>query len=118
MKKINDIYGHEEGDFALKTAGTVLRSCFRKDDIVARFGGDEFVALAILQDVDTLDYKERIENAINLENERCVKPYYIEMSMGVYSFVCNEELEVNEIIKRADLSLYLDKRSKRLDIKK
>jgi diguanylate cyclase (GGDEF)-like protein len=45
LKQINDTYGHDEGDNALKLAGQALKSTFRGSDVVARFGGDEFVAL-------------------------------------------------------------------------
>lgn len=45
FKKINDEYGHDMGDEVLKGVGDVLRRCFRADDILGRFGGDEFVVL-------------------------------------------------------------------------
>lgn len=45
FKQINDLYGHAEGDHALKTFADVLRIAFRESDVVGRLGGDEFVAL-------------------------------------------------------------------------
>jgi GGDEF domain-containing protein len=45
FKQINDLYGHAEGDSALKTFADVLRIAFRESDVVGRLGGDEFVAL-------------------------------------------------------------------------
>ncbi|MCK7476275.1 MAG: GGDEF domain-containing protein [Candidatus Moduliflexus flocculans] len=47
LKKINDAFGHEEGDAALVEAADVLRDAFRDSDIIARLGGDEFAVLAI-----------------------------------------------------------------------
>ena len=45
LKEINDTYGHEAGDRALRAVGTVLRATVRHDDICARFAGDEFVVV-------------------------------------------------------------------------
>ena len=45
LKEINDTYGHEAGDRAIRTVGTVLRSTIRQADICARFAGDEFVVI-------------------------------------------------------------------------
>ena len=45
MKKINDEFGHREGDQALLDTATILKETFRTSDIIARLGGDEFVIL-------------------------------------------------------------------------
>ncbi len=46
LKKINDTYGHDAGDLAIKAMGSILKQVFRNQDIVARIGGDEFVIVA------------------------------------------------------------------------
>jgi diguanylate cyclase (GGDEF)-like protein len=45
LKRINDYYGHREGDRALKDLASILKKTFRKSDIIARIGGDEFAVL-------------------------------------------------------------------------
>jgi diguanylate cyclase (GGDEF)-like protein len=45
LKEINDTFGHEAGDRAIRTVGDVLRSTVRQTDICARFAGDEFVVI-------------------------------------------------------------------------
>ena len=45
LKEINDTYGHEAGDRALRAVGSVLRSTVRQNDLCARFAGDEFVVV-------------------------------------------------------------------------
>src|SRR5690606_33602884 len=47
LKAINDTFGHAEGNRALIEAADVMRRCFRQSDLLARFGGDEFTALAL-----------------------------------------------------------------------
>src|SRR5213595_3982108 len=47
LKEINDVFGHAEGDAALKCTAEALETTFRDSDVIARFGGDEFAALAI-----------------------------------------------------------------------
>lgn len=45
LKRINDAHGHPVGDFVIRAAANLLRSCLRDDDLIARVGGDEFLAL-------------------------------------------------------------------------
>ena len=59
FKQINDTYGHEVGDRALKLIGAILESTVRRDDVVARWGGDEFVVL--LRGVDDAEVRKVAE---------------------------------------------------------
>jgi diguanylate cyclase (GGDEF)-like protein len=58
LKEINDTYGHEAGDLALRTVAAALRSAVRQDDLSARFAGDEFVV--VLADCDTEQEERRV----------------------------------------------------------
>jgi len=53
-KLVNDNYGHSFGDFVLKEFGAALRACFRESDVIARYGGDEFVVLTIDTDYSSV----------------------------------------------------------------
>jgi diguanylate cyclase (GGDEF)-like protein len=55
LKRINDQYGHAEGDFAIKTAIAIIKGIIRKSDIVARVGGDEFIIVLDAATKDTLE---------------------------------------------------------------
>ena len=83
FKKINDQYGHLEGDCALKTAVNLIRVSLRQTDIVARFGGDEFVVL--LHNIDRKGLEKtalRIGDSFQQYNESSQKQYRLEYSYG------------------------------------
>src|SRR6202012_3805139 len=69
MKQINDLYGHEEGDCALKDTARILRAACREADVVARFGGDEFVVFALgFEDTGLEVLRSRAQGAIAEQN--------------------------------------------------
>ncbi|MCR4688744.1 MAG: GGDEF domain-containing protein [Saccharofermentans sp.] len=114
LKMVNDKFGHDEGDFSLRTIAKVLRESFRGADIIGRMGGDEFVVLAIIgSDCDTSDIKTRIDKVTARYNKQANKPYPIGMSTGLYKFICNPKIDIFEIIDRADGLLYEEKLEKR-----
>lgn len=114
LKMINDTYGHDEGDFALREIAAILKDTFRNTDIVARFGGDEFVAFAMMG-LDNYEdiMKRRIEEITVRHNETCHKPYPIEMSTGICEFICGRDVDIDEILDIADKRLYEEKLEKK-----
>ncbi len=113
LKVINDEFGHDDGDFSLKTIANVLYDSFRKQDVVGRMGGDEF---AVLTMIDQDDYgillKERIQGSLTEVNNNCDKPYYIGMSIGFYEFVISDDTNIEEVLRKADEKLYQEKKGK------
>lgn len=119
LKIINDRLGHEEGDFALRSVADILKDSMRASDVVARIGGDEFVALAVIEKQATGEsIKSRIKNLTVHFNEECKKPYYIGVSVGFAEFLCGKDVEIEPYLELADEKLYLDKQKKRTDIMK
>lgn len=117
LKVVNDKFGHENGDFALRTIATALKTSLRNDDIIGRIGGDEFVAFALLgnqQSADTIS--NRIHRKLEIMNNSCDKPYYIEASIGTVDFICDENLNIQTLIKQADDALYKNKMHKRASV--
>lgn len=111
LKRINDSHGHLTGDQALRDAAEVLQNTFREADILARIGGDEFVALAYVhatQDMNTL--RSRLRDHLQEFNEAPTRPYVLDISIGmtVVEVPCEEELE--SLIARADAAMYQEKR--------
>lgn len=110
LKMVNDKFGHDDGDFALRTIAAVLRESFRDGDIIGRLGGDEFVVLAITGlDCDIDGLKDRLERVMKRHNESAAKPYPIAMSSGIYKFKCSSQVNIYEVLDAADRLLYEEK---------
>lgn len=113
FKSVNDQYGHKAGDIALRQfTGTLVRNC-REDDVVARFGGEEFIIL--LQGVQE---EEGIATAQRLCDCVRAKRIYadghelgITASFGVVAMSSVSEIE--EAFQKADLAAYRAKREGR-----
>jgi len=119
LKEINDSFGHAAGDFAIISAADYLRTNLPKDAVIARIGGDEYVALVV---TDEENYGQQIVPNIKAFaeefNQNTDKPFYVEMSVGVYEFVCDSGMDLGELFKKSDAVLYEQKRSRRISVKK
>lgn len=119
LKEINDCFGHMEGDFAIEHCASVIRTCAGEEGIVGRIGGDEFVAMILQDDAHEGDrIMDAVREANRKFNETSDKDYYIEASMGLEHFVCQENLSLTEILGKADAALYANKKKRRSTIKK
>lgn len=113
FKSINDRFGHAEGDAALKAAGDILSSCFRAGDVVARIGGDEFIALQANTKPGAVErLVERIRKAFKDWNEISGKPWKVNVSIGSASFEPSTCESLPDLIARADEAMYVDKRGR------
>jgi len=113
MKWINDTQGHREGDRALKTLAGILKRFFRESDVVARYGGDEFVILAVGVNKDnSAILTNRLKNRIKKLNARQKRRYQLSISMGVNYCSPDRLTTIEEMIKKADRLMYKDKQSK------
>jgi two-component system, cell cycle response regulator len=112
LKQINDKLGHVIGDEALRDTAEVLRNTFRGSDIVARIGGDEFVALAHLHselDVETLC--ARLREHLREFNAARTRSYEVDLSIGATLVDEPADQDLEEFIARADEAMYRDKRA-------
>ncbi len=119
LKEINDCYGHTAGDFAIRGVANQLREILPPDAITARIGGDEFISLVFS---DKNDFKNATMDGLKIVSERfnrsSMKPYYVEISIGIYEFCCCQETDLNELIQKSDELLYQAKVKRRKSVKK
>jgi diguanylate cyclase (GGDEF)-like protein len=112
LKLINDCHGHQEGDFALIRAAVALQKAFRNSDILARFGGDEFVALAIeAAGQSERIILKRIEDNLKRSNgkdTRCA----LSLSVGFARFDPRNEVTLAGLLAQADQAMYECKRKR------
>lgn len=111
LKRINDVYGHNYGDLAIKTIAEVLKNNARSIDVAARMGGEEFNI--ILPGVDSAGgtvAAERIRKAI--ESVELEKIGHITASLGVATYLEHSE-EIEELLELTDQAMYESKRSGR-----
>jgi diguanylate cyclase (GGDEF)-like protein len=114
LKKINDGYGHQEGDAAIRTAAEMLRKTFRTMDVIARLGGDEFAVLTVDTVPDFVEsLKQRLQACISTYNADSGKPYPLSMSVGAVPFERESTVSLEELLDRADDVLYEEKKLKK-----
>ena len=119
LKLINDKFGHEEGDYSLRTIAQILKNALGEDQIIGRLGGDEFAGFLFMDDKKYEQIlRKRITKVTEELNAANDKPYYISMSVGMSSFINDGEARMNDAMVRADVDLYLQKKHKRSKILK
>ncbi len=113
FKQVNDIYGHQAGDVVLQRIGEIARSRFRSDDLLARHGGEEFLALLPECHLETAaEVAERVRQAIESTEFELDDGTVLRVTA---SFGCSSGEApigtqlVPELIRRADLALYTAK---------
>jgi diguanylate cyclase (GGDEF)-like protein/PAS domain S-box-containing protein len=113
FKQVNDTHGHAVGDQILKMMGTQIRAEVRGEDLVGRYGGEEFVLLLVETNLDTaLIAAERLRSSVEkLSVNGGSGPVSITISVGVSSL--REETDMELLLKAADDALYAAKVSGR-----
>lgn len=108
FKHYNDTLGHIVGDQILKAFGRVLADENRAMNLVARYGGDEFVAVLSESDEEgARGYLERV--AARIRSDRVLAPHGVTISSGLAHFKTDQMVGVDELIQSADRDMYKNK---------
>ncbi len=120
MKRINDTFGHQQGDRAIMDAAAQLRATFRASDIVGRLGGDEF-AVIMPEEADATTESTfaevdaactRLKENVDTHNATANRPFRLALSVGVSRFVPGSPTSIEVLLDSADREMYAQKRVK------
>jgi diguanylate cyclase (GGDEF)-like protein/PAS domain S-box-containing protein len=116
FKQVNDTFGHVAGDLLLEKVAQVVTTQVRASDVVARYGGDEFIILLPNTDAQqAFPVAERIRASVaNIRTEADKEPFAITLSIGIAEVRQNSTDEsVERVIQRADEAMYKAKQGGR-----
>ena len=106
LKLVNDSFGHLAGDELIKKAAAVIKKGCRADDIIARFGGDEFII--ILPRTDAAEAEKIIQRIRNLSVKEHIKDLTLSISFG-YETKTNKDQDIMDVFKTAEDHMYRHK---------
>ncbi|SHH48120.1 diguanylate cyclase [Thermosipho atlanticus] len=110
FKVINDVHGHCMGDKVLKIIAESLKNNLRADDIVARFGGDEFVVISEINDKFSIEFLARkIKMLVEYSFFKTESGDVIKTSASIGGTMIKEDDTVQSILRRADKLMYESK---------
>ena len=116
MKDINDELGHKTGDQALIDTANILNKTFRKSDIIARIGGDEFAVLLVehSEGVNNI-ITDHLDENIRIHNEQAGRSYKLSLSVGIAKYDPEHSCSVEDLLTLADKLMYKDKKLRKLE---
>lgn len=121
LKRINDNFGHKEGDFGISVIADALKSVRFSEDVAVRNGGDEFLFITIGDfSVEVLEQRaeEKIKNIEKYISEKSAvsgKPYPLSASFGYACSVFSEMSALDALISLADERMYENKKKKKAE---
>lgn len=116
LKNINDNYGHQEGDLAIRCVAETIKSCFEEPCICARFGGDEFMIAYFSDSKEKADcgiISQKLNDCLKNHPLLKDKPYPVGISVGHASGCSMEKSKIKALEKTADDNMYNDKRERK-----
>lgn len=115
LKLVNDRFGHDDGDFALKSIGSVITDYVTEyNGFAARIGGDEFAYIIVVPKQADIDkYKEELYGMFDRFNQTTMKSYNVEVSVGEALIEKGSSVTLDDALRQADERLYFDKKTRK-----
>ena len=115
FKSVNDTYGHEAGDVVLQRVAERLKAVTRAQDIVGRWGGEEFIVLLPATDVTkAMIVAEKIRQEIQAQSVIYqAREIRVTASLGIAAFMPQSGFSIRDVVNQADLALYAAKEAGR-----
>ncbi len=112
LKLVNDRFGHDDGDYALKSIGSVITDYVTEyNGFAARIGGDEFAYIIVVPKESVSDnYREELYSMFDKFNQTTLKPYNVEVSIGESVIEKGVEKSLDDALHQADERLYYEKK--------
>jgi diguanylate cyclase (GGDEF)-like protein/PAS domain S-box-containing protein len=113
FKRINDTYGHDAGDYILRGLSRLMTDSLRLQDIIGRWGGEEFLILLPETDINGASFvAEKLRMAIQ-NHEFLYHEHQLTITVSFGISVYKDEMTIDRCLKRADDNLYLAKKQGR-----
>jgi diguanylate cyclase (GGDEF)-like protein/PAS domain S-box-containing protein len=113
MKRINDTWGHQAGDEAMRDTAQLLKSTLRASDVIARYGGDEFVGLVLETKEDSgEDLLHRLTDNLKAHNLQTTRPYPLSLSLGITRYDPAQPGSLEDLLEAGDRLMYAQKQHK------
>lgn len=117
FKNINDKYGHLSGDLALKAFANSLSSNFKKEKVVGRYAGDEFILILDRMNLQEMEEKlSRVRFKMKELYDCGQTDFLVSFSYGYYKRKCDENISYEDIINKVDKMMYCNKELAELSV--
>lgn len=115
LKKINDVYGHNEGDHAIRIVADCIRNIMPENSLYCRYGGDELIAVTTKPIVED-ELRRRCNEYLDNINKTSGRLYTISAGTGVVSVNAEEAKDFERVLVSVDSEMYLDKVQKKMKV--
>jgi len=111
FKQINDTFGHNYGDLKIQDVAALLLRISGPNDLVSRFGGDEFVIIKSLKTLNDLNsFKHKIISEIRMYNAKCENKAKIQIGIGAALYTKNDDYSTERFLEIIDELMYKNKK--------